>query len=71
MPPILPALAQRSGDTNIGALHGWEYGDFLLRMHGPAVRIRDELAPEEARDDIDRYLQRTLGYHVRKPLAST
>jgi hypothetical protein len=48
---------------------GWEYGDFLLRMHGLAVRIRDELAPEEARDDIDGYLQRTLGYPVRKPLA--
>jgi len=48
---------------------GWEYGDFLLRMHSLAVRIRDELAPEEARHDIDGYLQRTLGYLVRKPLA--
>jgi hypothetical protein len=37
----------------------WEYGDSLLRMHSLAVRIRDELAPEEARDDIDGYLQRT------------
>jgi hypothetical protein len=48
----------------------WEYGDFLLRMHSLAVRIRDELAPEKARDDIDGYLQRTHGHPVRKPLAT-
>ena len=39
-------------------------------MHSLAVRIRDELAPEKARDDIDGYLQRTHGHPVRKPLAT-
>jgi hypothetical protein len=45
------------------------YGEFMVRMHGLALRLRDELSPEEARPDMDGYLQRLLGYPVRKPLA--
>jgi hypothetical protein len=48
---------------------GWQYGDFMLRMHDLAVRLRDELAPEKARGDIDGYLQGLLAYPTRKPLA--
>jgi hypothetical protein len=45
------------------------YGEFMLAMHRLAHRLRDELAPEDARADIDGYLQRLLAYPVRKPLA--
>lgn len=45
------------------------YGAFVLDMHRFALLLRDELAPEEARTDIDGYLQRALAYSVRKPLA--
>jgi hypothetical protein len=48
---------------------GWQYGDFLLQMHTVALRLRDELAPEEARADVAGYLERRLGYPVRKTLA--
>lgn len=45
------------------------YGAFMREMHHLAVSLRDELSPADARTDIDGYLQRTLGYPVRKPLA--
>jgi hypothetical protein len=45
------------------------YGEFMLLMHEFGLRLRDELAPEEAHLDIEGYLNRTLGYPVRKPLA--
>jgi len=45
-----------------------QYGEFMLLMHKFALRLRDELAPEPARLDIEGYLQHTLGYSVRKPL---
>ena len=48
---------------------GWGYGEFMLRMHEFALELRDRLAPVEARRDIDGYLQTTLGYSVKKPLA--
>jgi hypothetical protein len=48
---------------------GWGYGEFMLRMHEFALDLRDRLAPEDARGDIDGYLQRALRYPVRKPLA--
>lgn len=45
------------------------YGAFMIRMHHFALRLRDELAPEEAQSDIDGFLTDALGYPVRKPLA--
>ena len=45
------------------------YGTFMTRMHHFALRLRDELAPNEGRADIDGFLQNALGYRVRKPLA--
>lgn len=45
------------------------YGTFMPQMHRFALRLRNELAPPEARGDIEGFLQRTLGYPVRKPLA--
>jgi hypothetical protein len=45
------------------------YGEFLLEMHRFALRLRDVLAPEEARGDLEGYLQRVLGYPMKKPLA--
>ena len=45
------------------------YGEFILKMHCLALMLRDELAPDDARADIDGYLQRVLAYPVRKPLA--
>src|SRR5439155_25898509 len=55
-------------DLNIQ--RGYEsYGSFMVDMSRFAIRLRDELAPEEARSDIEGYLQRLLGYPIRKPLA--
>jgi hypothetical protein len=48
---------------------GLGYGGFLLRMHAFALQVRDELAPEAARADIEGHLQKHLAYPVRKPLA--
>jgi hypothetical protein len=48
---------------------GLGYGGFLVRMHAFALQVRDELAPEAARADIEGYLQQHLAYPVRKPLA--
>jgi 5,10-methylenetetrahydromethanopterin reductase len=45
------------------------YGEFMVQMHEFAHHLRDHLAPADARDDIDGYLQHALGYKVRKPLA--
>lgn len=45
------------------------YGAFMLAMHGFALRLRDELAPPNARADIEGYLQSLLGEPRRKPLA--
>jgi hypothetical protein len=45
------------------------YGEFMLATHEFAVFLRDQLAPEEARSDIDGYLEHAIGYPVRKPLA--
>jgi hypothetical protein len=45
------------------------YGSFLLDMRRLALRLRDDLAPPEAHQDIELYLQRLLGYPVRKALA--
>jgi hypothetical protein len=45
------------------------YREFMVRMHDFALDLRDRLAPEEARGDIDDYLQHRLRYPVRKPLA--
>jgi hypothetical protein len=44
------------------------YADFQLQMHNLALRLYG-LAPIEARTDLDGYLQRKLGYPIRKPLA--
>ena len=48
---------------------GLGYDDFMGRMHAFALQVRDELAPEAARADIEGYLQQRLAYPVRKPLA--
>lgn len=48
---------------------GWTYADFLLRMHNLAREIIDDLAPNDARADVEDYLRKRLGYPVRKPLA--
>jgi hypothetical protein len=48
---------------------GLGYGDFMVRMHTFALRVRDSLAPEAARADIEGYLQQQLAYPVQKPLA--
>lgn len=55
-------------DSKIKAGYG-DYGAFMLEMRRFALHLRDELAPEEARSDIDGYLQQALGYPARKPLA--
>lgn len=44
------------------------YGSFMGQMHALAVRLRDS-APAEARDDLEGFLQRELGYPVRKTFA--
>jgi hypothetical protein len=41
------------------------YGDYLLQMHGLALRLAEE-APAE---DVEAYLQEHLGYETRKTLA--
>jgi hypothetical protein len=56
-------------DKEIKKKAGLGYGEFMLRMNMLALQIRDELAPEAARADIEGYLQRQLAYPVRKPLA--
>jgi hypothetical protein len=56
-------------DRKIKKKAGSRYGEFMLRMHEFALHLRDTLAPQEARGDIDGYLQRVLRYPVRKPLA--
>jgi hypothetical protein len=56
-------------DKEIRRKVGLGYGEFMVRMHHFALDLRDRLAPEEARSDLDGYLQRLLRYPVRKPLA--
>jgi hypothetical protein len=56
-------------DKEIKKKVGLGYGEFMLRMHDFALDVRDRLAPEQARSDLDSYLQRVLGYPSRKPLA--
>jgi hypothetical protein len=46
-----------------------DYGRFMIEMQMFAQRIRETLAPAEARADLDGYLQQLLRYPVRKPLA--
>lgn len=65
---MLPALFVM-WDKVIKKKVGLGYGEFMLRMHDLALDLRDRLAPEEARDDIDGYLQQRLRYPARKPLA--
>ena len=55
-------------DSKIRAGLG-SYGEFMLDMHHFALRLRDELAPEEARVDLEAYLQTALGYPMWKGLA--
>jgi hypothetical protein len=45
------------------------YGAYMAKMHTFAVRLRNELAPPAAREDLEGYLQRHLEYPVRKTLA--
>jgi hypothetical protein len=65
---MLPALFVM-WDKEIKKKAGLDYGQFILRMHDFALDLRDRLAPEEARVDIDGYLQQALRYPVRKTLA--
>ncbi len=55
-------------DKNIKP-RGCNYGAFMGRMHELACRLKTELAPPAAQDDLEAYLQNTLRYPVRKPLA--
>lgn len=48
-------------DTKIKK-RGLSYAEFLGRMHHPAREIIDDLAPANARADIESYLQRTLAH---------
>src|SRR6266576_660367 len=50
MPPILPVLASKSGDTNFGALHDLHYGHLAVDSYQHAVSLLDALALERAVD---------------------
>jgi hypothetical protein len=56
-------------DKKIRERSRWAYGEFMLRMHEFALYLREQLAPAEALEDLDGYLQRVPRYPVRKPLA--
>lgn len=45
------------------------YGRYMSHMHDLARRLTDELAPQEAQEDLERYLQDVLGYPMKKTLA--
>ena len=82
--PRIPTMGDAAASKTLGAMipplfvmwdkvikkkAGLDYGEFMLRMHDLALDLRDRLAPEEARGDIESYLQHRLRYPVRKPLA--
>lgn len=56
-------------DNPIKKHYGVSYGAYMTRMHKFGRRLWEELAPEEAKGDLEAYLQHRLDYPVRKSLA--
>jgi hypothetical protein len=74
MPPILPTLAQRSGDTNIGTLHGATAAPSALALLQRPVPAAQRLrADRKARPPLGRKQpahrskQRTVSGRVLRP----